>query len=289
MSTNHDRVVRAITDDGSFRVITASTTNTVRGILEAQSASGMTARWLGDLVTGTIIVRETMAPQLRVQGILRGSGGRGTLVADSHPDGSTRGLVSGGGSEKTVACGAGALLQMMRTLPSGMLHQGVVEVPEDADLAHALPRAFMAYMQTSEQVTSVLSVATVGESSETPSAAGYIVQLLPEAREGMLMVMTERLRDFEQIDELVKKGNADPHELMRELLYGMPFTVTQETEVAYHCGCNHVRVVAGLSTLSRTEIEELLSDARVLEISCDFCGKNYEIAPHQLRGLLDKS
>jgi molecular chaperone Hsp33 len=89
-----DSVLRAMTDDGAFRVITARTTDTVRGVLQVQSATGGTARTFGDLITSAILFRETMAPELRVQGVLRGSRGTGSLVADSHPSGKTRGLYS---------------------------------------------------------------------------------------------------------------------------------------------------------------------------------------------------
>src|SRR6266511_2418355 len=85
VSAPADSVLRAMTDDGAFRVITARTTETVRGAIEAQGAAGETARTFGELITGAILYRETMAPQLRVQGVLKGSSGTGSLVADSHP------------------------------------------------------------------------------------------------------------------------------------------------------------------------------------------------------------
>src|SRR5690349_4952069 len=118
---DNDRVLRAITDDGAFRVIAAMTTETVRGAAAIQEVGRTAARLFGDLLTGTILVRETMAPSLRVQGIAKGAGGRGTLLADSHPDGSARGLVqlgAGGGTEP-FTLGSGSLLQLMRTLPNG--------------------------------------------------------------------------------------------------------------------------------------------------------------------------
>src|SRR5688500_245017 len=65
MPHSSDTVLRAITDDGAFRVITARTTDTVRGAVDVQGATGSTARAFGELLTGAILYRETMAPQLR--------------------------------------------------------------------------------------------------------------------------------------------------------------------------------------------------------------------------------
>src|SRR5262245_32715894 len=118
-----------MTDDGAFRVITARTTQTVRGVLASQSATGKTARAFGDLITGAILFRETMAPELRVQGVLRGAGNSGSLVADSHPSGKTRGLVQMSSGSTEIGLESGAVIQMMRTLPNGRINQGVVEVP----------------------------------------------------------------------------------------------------------------------------------------------------------------
>ena len=102
MTEPSDTVLRAITDDGAFRVITARTTQTVRGAVEAQGVVGATARHFGDLLTGSILFRETMAPNLRVQGIIKGSNGSGSVIADSHPSGQTRGLIQLKGKAKEI-------------------------------------------------------------------------------------------------------------------------------------------------------------------------------------------
>src|ERR687892_153384 len=112
MVPHTDTVLRTMTDDGTFRVVTARTTETIRGALGAQRATGAVAQQLADLLTGVVLLRETMAPQLRVQGILRGAEDTGTLLADSHPTGKTRGLVSK--ADIGFKLGSGAVLQLMR-------------------------------------------------------------------------------------------------------------------------------------------------------------------------------
>src|SRR5687768_17894744 len=48
--------------------------------------------------------------------------------------------------------------------------------------------ALMAYMQTSEQVVSMLAMGTLLEDARVSAAGGYLVQLLPEVGRGPLMV-----------------------------------------------------------------------------------------------------
>lgn len=172
---------------------------------------------------------------------------------------------------------------MMRTLPSGHVHKGVVALSGNGGISEAI----MAYMQESEQVTSMLSVGCLVEDGNVISAGGYIVQLLPELTEGPLMVMTERLKDFVAMEPLLNGESFKPAALMQELLYGMEFTQLEESELRFQCQCSQVRVLASLATLTKPDLEELLSDPRALEIACDYCRNEYRVAPEQLRGLLE--
>lgn len=286
MSASPDHVLRAITNDGAFRVITARTTNTVSQAIRLQQCRGATARTFAELLTGAVLFRETMAPDLRVQGILKGAGGQGSLVADSHPSGSTRGLVQLPSGAEDVRLGGDAMLQMMRTMPNGRINQGVVQVPREGGISEAL----MAYMQSSEQVDTMLAVsALLDESGMVRAAGGYMVQLLPEVGRGPLMLMTERLANFQNIEHQLESSEFSPEWLMGELLYGMEFTTLDDGGVSFGCWCSELRLISALATLSRSEIEEFVNDGQVLEISCDYCTKQYRIPPAKLQGLLNQS
>ncbi len=287
MSSAADRVIRALTDEGSFRVLTARTTDTCREAVARQSATGAVARHFADLVTGTVLVRETMAPQLRVQGILRGAGGGCTLVGDSFPDGGTRGLVSLKKGHTGLELGDDAVLQFMRSLPNGEVHRGVVRVPEGGSVSGAL----MGYMQESEQIFTVMACATVFDAEgRVRSAGGYVVQLLPGAAPDMLAIMTERLAaDFEDITRFVGAESYDPDLLLEEILHQVPFARVETRDVRFHCPCSHASVLASLATLSPSDIQEFIDDGEVLDIACDYCTAAYQVAPDQLIGLVTQS
>jgi molecular chaperone Hsp33 len=280
-----DHALRAITDDGAFRVMAVQTTETVRGAARAQGVRGDLARLFADLLTGAILVRETMAPDLRVQGILQGRSKKSRLIADAHPGGDTRGLVQLGAGESGLSLGAGAVLQMMRTLQDGRLHQGIVEFPSPGGISEAL----MQYMQRSEQIFTVIAVGTVIREGEVHASGGYAIQLLPEAKHEALQLMTERMSSFEAIESLLERGAADPERLLAAVLEGMAYTRVGESELRFHCGCSEARVTASLASLPRSDIKELVDDGRVLDITCDFCGHQYHIAPESLRALLTVS
>jgi len=284
---HQDTVLRAITDDGAFRVIAADTTATVRGALAAQKpATAELAKTFGELLTGAVLVRESMAPDNRLQAILQGDNPRARMVADTHPDGATRGLIQMPADMRSMPLGERGLLQVARTLHNGSLHQGVVGVPAGKN-GHSVSSALMAYMQESEQIVTVIAVGCHLAAGQVVAAGGYMVQLLPEVEEGPLMVMTERLREFEDIVPLLAKGQASPETLLRETLYGMPYTKVGDRTVHFGCNCSSERLAMSLASLPRADIESLMEGGKTLEIECDYCGKNYEFTVAQLRSLLE--
>lgn len=286
VSAESDRFVSAVADDLSFRVVTTRTTDTVRGAIAAQGVQGETARRFGELITAAVLLRVTMAPQLRVQGILHGADKSGQLVADAHPGGWCRGLVKVREGKDEVAVGEGSVLQMMRSMPNGNLHQGMVEVPEEGGISAAL----MGYMQQSEQVVSALDVCCVMDGDRVLNAGGYMVQLLPEVPDGSLMVMTERLdHDFRDLGRVLTDLEGCPDRLLGELLWGIPHRSVEAAPLRFDCNCSQVRVMTSLATLSRDEIEEMVADGEPLHITCDYCSTRYAVETEHLRGLLQTS
>jgi len=273
--------MRAMTDDGAFRVLTVRATDTVRAAVRAQGVEGPAAALFGDTLLGAVLVRETMAPAHRVQVVLR-LGDRGQFVGDAHPEGRTRGLVRLDDGASDVALGAGGLLQVSRALPGRQPHQGVVEAGDDGGVAEALMR----YFQRSEQVISMVALATLVADGEITAAGGFVVQLLPEVTEPPLAIMTERLRFFGQLAGHMADSDADPARLMDELLDGFAYTPLAESEVAFACSCDFDRALGAVSVLGRDEIRAMLDAGEVVSVACDYCRTDYAVGPEHFRALL---
>jgi len=286
MSGKADSVLRAMTNDGAFRVVVVDSTETVRGAIEAQRAKSSEMVAFGDLLTGTVLFRETMSPGLRVQGIAKPENGKGQLVADSHPSGNVRGLIQRGAGQSSVEITLGSTLRMLRSLQDGSINQGVVNMGDSSTISDAL----MSYMQLSEQIVTMVGVGVaLAKDGKLVRSGGYLVQLLPGVPRGPLMVMTERLQEFQNVDPLLRNQDFNPRWLLGELLYQMEFTELQQSEIRFRCWCDELRVVASLATLPRADLEELLAANEPLEIECDYCHKEYRIAPSQLRGLMESN
>src|SRR5262245_14983204 len=123
-----DRVVRAMTMDGAFRLIAAVVTDTARTTLGAQSTGDELGVRLAELLAAAVLVRETTQPVRRVQLVWRDRRG-GSLVADSMPEGQCRGLVNPGESAPVLTAGDHRLL-VNYTSPRGEPYTGVIGVPD---------------------------------------------------------------------------------------------------------------------------------------------------------------
>jgi len=269
MTPTLDSSLRAMTDDCAFRVMAVNTTQTVQDALERQAPSGITRKAFGDLITGAVLVRETMSPNQRVQAILKCRQHQGSLVADAHPTEGTRGLVSLPASEREFSL-TDAILQVMRRLHDGKVHQGMVGVPLGGDVSDAL----RVYMQVSEQVDTLVAVTTLFDGDRVSCAGGYLIQLLPGVGRAPFAFMEERVREFGNIDAHLARGAAE-----------IPYTELGDSPLRFGCWCSAERLLSALSTLPKADIDDFIRKGEVLEISCDYCNREYHIPPANLVGL----
>jgi len=277
-----DRVTRAMTSDGAFRVVAAITTDTAIQAAQAQGLSGEGALKLAELITGAVLLRETTSPGRRVQILMRDRRG-GVLVADAMPDGSNRGIVNPGAPATTVLPGGDTTMQVSYTMRNGALHQGLVAVPDGSDLSTALMR----YMQQSEQTLSVISVTALADGAEGVAAAGgYLVQLLPEAERPALSAMTRHLDGLDSLDRLLSGPVVTSRDLVSRVLFGFDHDELADSPLCFGCTCSEERVLGGLARLGGEDLASLLDADSPLEVRCDACGRRYEIEPADLRAFV---
>lgn len=284
MSEQSDRTIRAMTDDGAFRVIAVRMTDTVAQAIRVQGATGSDAVLFAELMVANVLTRETMSPGHRSQASIRDGYG-GQLFVDSHPGGLTRGVRTPPQSADHLNVDEGSLLKCVRVLYNGELHESITSMPATGDVSEA----FMAYMQTSEQVASFIRVCCVMEAGQVRACGGFIVQLLPDVTRDSLDMLTSRLEGIGDFGTDLRAADADPEVLLTSLLAGFDYTLLDTSDVHFGCTCDATRLLSAVASLGRDEVRDIVKRGQPLEISCDYCNSVYEMAPHQLQGLLDAS
>ena len=280
-----DSTLRAMTNDGALRVMTVRSTETVAAAIRAQGVTGDTACLFGQLLTGAVLVRETMSPGMKVQCILA-SRVAGQLVADSMPHGVTRGLLqlAEGIDQFPIDSQDGALL-VTRALANGELHRGIVEPSADTRLSAWLTQ----YMLRSEQIATRIAVSCFMMGGHVVYAGGYILQELPEADSDEVAAQTAYLDGLDPIDHLLIELEGDPQRLLDVVLHGHEYTLLATDTIRFGCNCSEERVLGALATIGRADLEKIIADGELVEIDCDYCRTPYKILPERLKTLLTPS
>lgn len=286
-SPSADSVLRAMTDDGAFRVIVARTTDTVRGIVAAQQVDGFAAQQLGDSVTASVLVRETMSPPNRVQVVLRDA--RGSLVVgDAWPEGRTRGLAMVKDRVLGVDLEDAGQLQVERQLPRGSSHRGVVE----ASTTTGIDGALAVYFRQSEQVASFVALATLVDPDDTTqvlASAGFVVQLLPELTDPPLAAMRTRLDTFGTLSRWLQGHGDAPQHVLDALLTGATYTPLADSPVNFTCHCSRARALGAAAALGKDDLRDLIDKGETLRVHCDYCRTLYEVGPADFAQILRDS
>jgi molecular chaperone Hsp33 len=270
-----DRVVRAMTMDGAFRVIAVCATETARGALAVQPAAGDLSLHLAELMAAAVLVRETTQPVRRVQMLWRDRRG-GALVADALPDGTNRGMVNPG-EPSSVAATGDHILQVNYTAPNGSLHQGLVAIPDGDDMATALMR----YMHQSEQIVSMVALTALPGAGGVRAVGGYLVQLLPEATREVIDAMTEHLGNLPPIATMIDGPGRDAAALIADVLAPFEFAELASSTLVFGCTCSPARIMSGILSLPAAEVDSML-EGDPLEVRCEACGRQYVIKPAEL-------
>lgn len=268
-----DRMIRAITADGDFRAVAVRLDEAANGVMDAQRPLAGHEVFAELLVAG-VLLRESMAPKYRVQMSLRAPGAH--MMADSHPDGMIRGMLSGQGGALPIP-GEDVKLHVARLMPEGKLQQGVIE-SDPRGVSSSLTR----YMQRSEQVTSTIGISARRLEGGVRFCSGFMLQLLPDVEPRSLERITHSL---ESIPEDWAERSAA--ELVELILQGVEYSVVEETQPFFGCTCSDERVLGALATMGEDDLRAAVEGGETLEIACEYCGIEYAFGSERYATLLD--
>jgi len=267
-----DEIIRAITTDGAFRAVGVRLGTAAASVLDVQRPTAG-QEVFAELLVAALLVRESMAPKYRVQVSLRSQGAM--MLADTHPDGLVRGMVSGRGA--LAALGEDVQMHVARLMPEGRLQQGVVE-SDASGVSASLSR----YMQQSEQVTSTIGIVAECSDDGLYFASGFLLQLLPDVEPRSLEAVTEAL---ESLPEQWPRASAE--EIVGYVLGEAGHSIVERREPFFGCMCSDDRVLGALATMGRDEIESVVEAEEEIDVECEYCGTEYHFVPAQIARLLE--
>ena len=112
-----------------------------------------------------------------------------------------------------------------------------------------------------------------------------MAQLLPGAGEDEISYLEKRAAGFPEVSFLLSEGFS-PAQIM-DLFMGDPeMKYLDASEVAFECTCSRERMSAGLAALSKTDLEDLISEDKPVETCCRFCNKKYVFGTQEIGDFL---
>ena len=285
-----DHLVRVVSQDGLLRGVAAVTTGLVKDICQKQQTDFTATVALGRLLTGGALMGCLLKGKQRLALEVEGNGPLGKLSVETDAAGRVRGSIrnpvaglppKGERFDVAGAIGAAGFLHVWKDLGLKEPYQSMVQLQTSEvgdDLAW--------YLTSSEQVPSSVSVGVELDSEgQVTAAGGLLIQALPPGDEQRVALMVERLQQLPPTTSMLRQGMS-PAEILQQLFDGLDFRVQEEVSLTFHCPCTQQQIERMLIGLGGDELKSLYEEQPQVEVTCEYCRKNYIFSRETLLTLI---
>jgi molecular chaperone Hsp33 len=286
-----DRIIKGISDDGSIKISVVKTTDVVKTARKKHGLSLLNTVLLGRAMTGTMLMASELKGEERIQMRLEGNGPVQLLVAEANRVGEIRGYAQKPQAELNyenpdtdLSDGLGVgLLSVRKTLYNeAEPRTSSIELVNGNitdDLAY--------YMVQSEQVPSaVLLDVGMNKEGEVTEAGGLLIQRMPDAPEGAIERLQEKLLDFDSISSLFSEGYYID-DIMEKAMEPTKVKELDRQPVDFFCRCSRKRFVSALAMLGPNDLKEMKEEGQ--ELVCHFCNEQYHVSQKEIEELFQQT
>lgn len=289
-----DKLVKAITKDGFFRIYAADTRETVNAAQKYHKLSPVCCAALGRLMTAGVMMGTMLKgdkPTLTLQ--MNGDGPLGMMASVSDTEGHVKGYCANprvdlplnekGKLDVGKAVGNGTL-GVIKDLHMKEPYIGHVPI-QTGEVGDDI--AF--YFMQSEQTPSVVGLGVLVDTDySVKGAGGFIIQVMPECDEESLSKLENSIGDIMTLTEMFERGMT-PEEIIKYLMLGFDVEFLETMEIGYHCDCSKERMERAIVSLGKEQITEILNDTGEAEICCRFCDRKYKFGAEDLKRFIERA
>ncbi|MCQ2799657.1 MAG: Hsp33 family molecular chaperone HslO [Bacilli bacterium] len=295
MNDYKDYMIRGQDKDGQVRFFAVTTKKLVDEKVSSQHYSPIAGAGVGRLMSAALMMGWMLKNKdERISIQIKGEGPMGGLVASSNCEG----LVKGYAENPDVmlppnefghlAVGDSLTpgrMSVIRYSSLGEPHVTTIDLVSGEigdDLSY--------YFGQSEQTPSLVGVGVSfnKEDVRVKAAGGFIVQLLPGAKDETITKLETNVLKMRSVSNVLHENNDDPEALIKLLLEGFDYEVTETKDVFFHCDCSMEKSVKILLSLSLGELEDIEREGKGTSICCGFCGEEYKFSPADISAIIEK-
>jgi len=209
----------------------------------------------------------------------QGDGDIKTLVAQATDQRKIRGLVRGkeNATEGSLEAmfGQGRLVLTVES-ENGQPYQGIVPL-QGSNLAAAL----QTYFEQSEQLKTRLWLF-----ANATHAVGLLLQQMPSQENyddnwEHIEILANTVTERELFD-------LDCEQLLYRLFHQEKVRLFDPEPVEFNCACSRSNIEKTLFAMGRTELEDILKERDVIEVTCEFCSERYRFDKVDVENILSQ-
>ena len=289
-----DKIIKTISENGSFRAYVLDSTETVRTAQEKHQTQASSTVALGRTLIASQILAANEKGQTKITVKVLGTSSLGAIITVADTKGNVKGYVQNPGVDiKKTATG--------EVLVGPFVGQGEFLVITDYGtgnpynsmtplISGEIGEDLAFYLTESQQTPSAVGLnVLLDENDKVKVAGGFLVQALPGAKEADITRFEKRIQEMPAISKLLE---SDDHiEALLAAIYGdEPYKRLSEEEIRFQCDCSKERFMNALATLPKADLEEMRDQDHGAEIICQFCQTAYHFDQNDLEELIrDKS
>lgn len=242
---------------------------------------------LGRLLMGGAMMGIMMKGEKDVLTItMKGDGPLGAVVVTADSHGNVKGYVDephvdiplnyAGKLDVGAAIGYGEMTVVkdlgLKEPYVSQLPLGTSEVAEDLTY----------YFYKSEQTPGSVALGVlVDKDTSVKQAGGFIVQLMPQAKEEVIDKLEKKLECIPSVTAMMEAG-LDTEGILNAVLGDFDLEIIDTVPVRFYCHCSKERFAAALATLSAAELDKLIEEGESVTTKCHFCNSEYVFTPEDL-------
>jgi molecular chaperone Hsp33 len=276
-----DYIIRVTAANHQIRASACTTRNLVEYARDIHNTSPIATAALGRLMTAGVMMGSMLKNEKDLITLqIKGSGPMKGMVVTADAKANVKGYVfdpnvmlppnAQGKLDVSGALGLGILTIIkdigLREPYVGQTHLVSGEIAEDITY----------YYANSEQVPSAVALGVLMNKNNTvQQAGGFIIQLLPDAKEEVINQLEENLKSLKSVTEELESGKK-PEDILDLLLGNMGLEIMETIPTQYNCNCTREKVEKALISVGKKELQDMIDEGKPVELLCHFCNEKYE-------------
>lgn len=292
---SEDYLVKAVADNDMFRAYAVNATNVVKEAQRIHDTWSASSAALGRTLVGTLLLSTAgLQGEAGMTVKVQGNGPVGFIVADGTANGTVKGYIhnphvnlplnSKGKIDVAGAVGKQGTLSVTKMAPGDKTpYTGEVNL-----VSGELGDDFTYYLAQSEQIPSAVGLSVfVNKDDSIRVAGGFMVQVLPGAKDDQISDLEKSIKSLPLIPELLRDGKT-PEDILKMIFKGKELKILDKMPVKYECNCSKERFAHALASVKKSDLEDMINRDHGAEAVCQFCGKKYEFSEDELKAMLAK-